>query len=59
MLPYLAKGFADVIMVKDPELKLPWITEGGSWDPVSTKNLLGYREPEKWQHDGGVPLHWL
>lgn len=41
MLPYLAKGFADVIMVKDPELKLPWITEGGSWDPVSTKNLFG------------------
>lgn len=27
MLPYLAKGFADVITIKDPELRLPWIME--------------------------------
>lgn len=25
MLPYLAKGFADVVTVKDPELRLSWI----------------------------------
>lgn len=61
MLPYLAKGFADVITVKDPELRLSWNTEGGSMGSCKSlqRTFLGCREPEKWQHDGGVPLRWL
>lgn len=56
MLPYLAKGFADVVKVKDPELRLSWIL--GSWKSLQ-RTFSGCREPEKWQRDGGVRLCWL